>query len=140
MIDVSTAIRTAYITAMDGIGAPIFSRMVPDSVEPNLYVIIDSVNSNDNGTISTQEVSVSVSLTIHSFGEKYSNGQAVNDLCSLVMTAINPSPSGVLDLSSFDLQMTSTVMENCTEQSFTSNGNRIYIDKILQYKHTIYFK
>ena len=140
MTDVSTAIRKAYVTALAGIGYPVFSRMVPDGINPDLYVIIESVNSNDSGTISTQEVSVSVSLTIHSFGEKYSNGQAVNDVCSLVMTAINPSPSGVLDLSGDNLQMTSTVLENCTEQSFTSNGNRIYIDKILQYKHTIYFK
>jgi hypothetical protein len=145
MKDVNYPIRKAYNTALAGVSynsvaVETFYQFLPDGIHPDLYIVIDSISNNNAGTINSQETRTSVTVTVHSFGEKYSNGQAVDDVAGQVLAAINPSPSGVLDLSDDDLQMAGTTLQADNTQTFSSQGNRIYIDRVLIFEHHIYQK
>lgn len=145
MRDSNYPLRKAYITRLaslsyNSVAVPVFYQYLPDGVSPDLYVIIESVSNNPNGTVSTQDSQTSITISIHSFGEKYANGQAVDNVAGQVLTLINPSPSGVLDLSADNLQMVSSKIVADNTQSFSSEGSRIYIDRILTFEHTIFQK
>lgn len=145
MRDVNFPLRKRYITALAGLSynsveVPVFYQFLPDGNSAELYVIIETISNNSTGTINTQDTQTSVTLTIHSGGTKYSNGQAVDSVAGQIMTAINPNPSAVLDLSADNFQMTSTRLATDNIQSFSEEGAKVYIDRILTFEHSIFQK
>lgn len=145
MRDVNYPIRKAYIAALSGLSYDsktigVHYQLLPDKADNSLYVIIESVSNNGSGTINSQDTLTSVTLTIHSSGLKYSNGQAVDNVAGQIMQIISASPSSVLDLSADDLQMISSRLTADNTRDYTSEGAKIYIDRTLIFEHDIYQK
>ncbi len=144
MKDLNFPLRKAYIAALDGElsfdgdNVPVYYQQAPDVEESALYVILSGHSNTATGTFSTQDNAALFTVTIHSFGEKYSNGQAVDDVTGQIMGIIFPNSQAVLDLSADDLQMTGMELVSDNVQDFESNGTKIYIDRILIFRHSIF--
>lgn len=146
MKDMNYPLRKAYIAALDGElsfddeNVPVYYQQAPDTEGNALYVVLSGHSNNGNGTVSTLESSSTFVVNIHSFGQKYSNGQAVDNIAGQILEILLPNPAAVLDLSADDLQMTGMQLVSDTVQDFSDQSGKIYIDRILTFRHQIFNK
>lgn len=146
MKDFNYPLRKAYTAALDGNlsfdgnDVPVYYQQAPDTETIALYVVLSGHANNGNGTMHTQETSSTFTVNIHSFGLKYSNGQAVDNVAGQILEILLPSPQAVLDLSGDGLQMTGMALASDNVQDFSDQGGKIYIDRILTFRHQIFNK
>ena len=148
MVDINYPLRKAYIAKLasleyESTPVKVFYQMVPDSIataSETLYVVIDSINSNNISTTNSQDLSATVTITVHSYGNKYSNGRAVDNITGQILGLVCTSPAETFDLSSDNLQAVSNTLESDNINSFTTQGNRMYIDRVVRISHNIFLK
>lgn len=143
MIDVNIPLRKAYKTALSGIvyntvAVPVYYSYLPDNIAADNYILFGGVTNNSIGTFTTQDTASTMRVTIYTTGNRNNNGDAADYIAGEVLTRINATPSFNIPFpSGTQLQMTGTVLESDTTQDYSLNSNKIYIDRILIFRHTI---
>ena len=135
MKDVIKPIRKAYIAALAGVGCPIYYQQLPNTVQPNEYILLTiPSNSNDsdkhlNGSI------VTVRVGIYTQAENINNGLASATIAAAVYAAILPNPTFTLTLE--NMQMVTTNLQSDNEESFSIKNTIVYIDRFINFTHKI---
>lgn len=143
MIDVNGPLKKAYKTALTGIvfnsfTVPVYATYLPDNIAAENYIVFGSVTNNAIGTINSQDTATSMRVTVYTTGSRNNNGDAADYIGGKVLERIHASPSFNIALPvGVALQMTGTTLESDTTQDYSLSGNKIYIDRILIFRHSI---
>jgi hypothetical protein len=140
MIDANYPLRKAYVLALQNanIGVPVYYQTLPNGANADTYIIIAGVTNNDASAKYRADTMTSIRVTIHSYKEKYNDGKTCDDLAGIILQAIYPNKQFVLDLTADNLQMVSTELSSDIIQDYTVAGQRMYIDRILIFRHRIF--
>lgn len=144
MIDVNIPLRKAYFTALSGItynsiAVPVYYSYLPDDLDPDFYIIYAAVTNNAAGTFTTQDTLSSMRVTVFTKGNKNNDGNAADAIAGQILTRLLATPSFNLPLpTGTPLQVTGTTLESDTTQDWTMQTARIYIDRIMIFRHTIF--
>ena len=140
MKDINKALRKAYNTALTAnISAPVYANYAPQDVADGAgsYIVFSNVTNNDTSTKSSSDISAIMQVTIYSYKDVQNEGDTVDDLADLVFSALYSSTRSVLNLGA-NFQMLSTELNSDNTQDSMLIGQRVYIDRILQFKHEIF--
>lgn len=146
MIDVNIPLRKAYFAALSGIvynsrPVPVYYSYLPDDLVPDYYIIYSGVTNNAAGTFTTQDTQSSMRVTTFTKGNKNNDGNASDVIGGQILTRIIPNPSFNIPLPvGTPLQVTGTTLESDTSQEWTLQTSKIYIDRIMIFRHTIFQK
>lgn len=144
MIDVNIPLRKAYLTALSGItynsiAVPVYYSYLPDGLTPDNYIIFGSVTNNAAGTFTTQDTFSTMRVTVFTTANKNNDGNAADVIAGEILTRLHATPSFNLSLpDGTPLQVTGTILESDTTQEWTMQAARIYIDRIMIFRHTIF--
>lgn len=143
MKDVSYPLRKAYVAALAGITyedtpVGVYYPEIPDNMDPEVAIVLSSINSNDRSTKGSADTSTSIQVTIRTFNEKYNNGRAADTVGGEVLARIYPNKQFDLDLSADGLQVTNTELQQDFLQDYGVQNDRKYIDRIMVFRHDIY--
>jgi len=141
MIDVNTPLRKAYKTALTGISynsvaIPVYHSYLPDNLSPDNYIIFGNVVNNNASTLNSQDTSSSMRVTIYTTGNRNNSGDAADYIAGKVLERIYASPAFNIAIDG-PFQITGTTLESDTTQDYGLSANKIYIDRILIFKHSI---
>lgn len=145
MKDVAYPMQKAYLLALTGISynstnVPIYFGIVPDHIAPENYIVFGSISNTDNSTLQSADTFTSMRVTIHTFDMKYNTGKAAADIAGQVFARIYPTPQSVLDLSADTLQMVDTELTQDITQDYGQQNSRVYLDRILIFRHQIFHR
>jgi hypothetical protein len=138
------ALRTKYTELLDstityaGVPVPAFFAFKPDDIEVKNYIIFGQINNNDTSTKDTSDTSTTIQVTIFTFDEKGNDGEAVDAIANEVLQIIYPDRHNRLDLSTGNLQVTNTELSNDFTQDYGQQADRLYLDRTITFRHTIY--
>lgn len=114
------AITRAYLNALGGIGAPVFTSIPSDA--PQIYAFL-SVSSSPETTTKTEfEYLFEVIIEVHSIGDAYNATklQAVK-LMEEVFEALQPIPNNTIAVDGYQMVRQSLTSTRNDETLFTSN-------------------
>ena len=140
MKDINKALRKAYNTALTSlISSPVYANYAPQDIVDGAgsYIVFSNVTNNDVSTKSSSDVLAIMQVAIYSYKDVQNEGDTVDDLTDLVFSAIYSSTRSVLNLGA-GFQMLSTELNSDNTQDPMVIGQRVYIDRILQFKHEIF--
>lgn len=144
MIDVNIPLRKAYFTALTGIvynsiPVPVYYSYLPDGLDPDYYILYGNVTNNAAGTFTTQDTFSTMRVTAFTKGNKNNDGNAADVIGGEILSRLLTTSSFNLALPpGTPLQVTGTTLESDTTQEWTLQANKIYIDRIMIIRHTIY--
>lgn len=145
MKDSNLPLRKSYILKLNtpainyaGVDVPVWYGEVPDDIQTNNYIVINQVNNNDTSTHNSNDTSTTIRVNIHTFDNKYNNGDAADIIAGEVLKRIAPANKAQIDLSGDGLQSISTEVVNDFTQDYSAQGARKYIDRILTFRHSIF--
>lgn len=142
MRDTQYPLQKAYLNALTGITynsliIPVYYQMIPDNMSPDNYIIFGPVTNTDRSNFIVPETDTLMRVTIHTFQMKYNTGVAISALTEEVFNRIYPSSQFNVDLSTDNLQGFSTSLFSDLTQDYGVQKARIYIDRILIFRHKI---
>ena len=140
MKDINKALRKAYNAKLTTlITVPVYANYAPESavIGDGRYIVFSNVTNNDKSTKSSSDVSAIMQVAIYTFKDVENDGDAIDDLADQVFAAILPTPQAILNLG-IGLQMVSTELNSDQTQEPMVIGDRVYIDRIIQFKHEIF--
>ena len=138
MRDINTALLTAYYSALQGVGVPIYEGEEPDDVKDPIYIVMSDAVGFEQSTKNSSDCQYTLQLSIHSWKYKYNNSADLNDVASAVFDAIKPNSNSVLDLSGEGLQMMNLQLQTDRTERIGEMGGRVYISRILIFKQDIF--
>jgi len=141
MIDVNGPLKKAYKTALTGIvyntvAIPVYANYLPDNITAENYIVFGPVTNNSIGTLNSQDTSSLMRVTVYSTGNRNNNGDAADYIAGKVIERIHPTQSFAITIDGA-FQITATSLESDTTQDYGVNANKIFIDRILIFKHSI---
>jgi len=143
MIDVNNPLRKAYKTALTGIvfnsvAVPVYYSYLPDNITAENYIVFGPVTNNSIGTLNSQDTASSMRVTAHTTGNRNNNGEAADYIGGEILKRIYASSSFNIALPvGTALQITGTNLESDATQNYGLSANKIYIDRILIFRHSI---
>ena len=139
MKDINKALRKAYNLALQNVIVPVYANYAPQDVADSTgsYIVFSNVTNNDTSTKSSSDVTAIMQVAIYSYKDVENDGDAIDDLADLVFAALYPTTKSVLILG-IGMQMVSTELNSDQTQEPMLIGQRVYIDRILQFKHEIF--
>lgn len=137
MKDVNLALRTFYNTVLSAIGVPCFANYIPVGAEAETYIVFSNVSNTDVSTKQSSDVQAIMQVGIYTFSDTGNSGEAVDALAQRVFSILYPNSQATHSLGA-GLQMLSTSLSNDQTQDSIIVGQRVYIDRILQFKHEIF--
>jgi hypothetical protein len=138
MKDINTSLLTKYYQIVDDLGIPCYEGEEPDDVKDKIYVVISDVLNTEASTDSSSDTITTIQLTINSWEYKYNNSKILNETADLILQAIKPTSTSVVDLSEFDLQMVTLKLDTDRTERFGELGGKVYISRILIFKQFIF--
>lgn len=145
MRDNNYPLQKAYTLRLTGItyltfGVPAYYQELPNNIVLNYYILFGPVTNTDDSTINSSDSISSMRVTIHSFENEYNTGKALGSITNDVYSRIYPNSQFNLDLSPDNLQMVNTRLASDLTQDYRQAGTRLYIDRIIIFRHKIYHK
>lgn len=145
MKDSNLSLRKAYVAKLTtpaivygGNPVPVWYGEVPSDVEEKNYIVIGQLNNNDVSTHTTNDTNTTIRVTIHTYDNKYNNGDAADAIAGEILQRISPADKSQLDLSADSLQCATTEVSNDFLQDYSVQGARKYIDRVLNFRHYIF--
>jgi hypothetical protein len=138
MKDINTSLLTKYYQIVDDLGIPCYEGEEPDDVKDKIYVVISDVLNTEASTDSSSDTITTIQLTINSWEYKYNNSKILNETADLILQAIKPTSTSVVDLSEFDLQMVTLKLDTDRTERYGELGGKVYISRILIFKQFIF--
>lgn len=144
MKDVNQALRKAYVTALNNIfhdnkQVRVFYQQAPKEITDKNYITFGGISSNDISTKQTSDTQTSMEVKIFTYENGYNNGDAADLIADQVIQAIYPKPTSTLTLEG-TVQMVSTEMTGDSVQAWTQEGQRVYVDRTLIFRHRLFIK
>lgn len=143
MKDVNYPCMKSYLLALTGISynstnVPVFFGTVPDNIAPENYIVFGSISNVDASSKTCSETFTSMRVTIHTFDMKYNTGKAAAAIAGEVFTRIYDTPNATIDLSPDNMQCISTELTQDVTQDYGQVNSRVYLDRILIFRHKIF--
>lgn len=140
MIDVNYPLRKAYYEKLStitylGVPVPVYYKYIPDNVEPGNYIVFTPVVSVDRSTTNSNDTSTSMRVTVHTVSEKANSGKAADLIANEVLQKIHQRPS---TLSPTGLNVVTTELVDDRPNDYGLINNKVYMDRILTFRHNIY--
>lgn len=143
MRDVHYPLRKVYTTALAGMiynlnAVPAFAGGLPDTISVENYIIFGQITSNDISTKTSADTATLMRVAIHTHQLKYNTGNAADAIAGDVLNRIYATSGTVLDMSADNLQMISTDLQSDITPDWINLNSRVYLDRILIFRHKIY--
>lgn len=143
MKDVNYPLRKIYYAALspltyNGIPIPVFFQKAPDDIIAPNYVVFDGITNSDTSGKYKAQTDTAITVTIHTFKEKYNDGRAADDIAGLILNAIHPNKQTRPDMSADGLQVVNTKLTTDFTQNYNINNTREYVDRLLTFTHSIF--
>lgn len=143
MRDVVYPVQKATLIALSGItynsvGVPAYFKELPDDLTAENYIIFDVVINTDASTFQSAETLTLHRITIHTFQAKYNTGKAVAAIANEVFDRIYPNSQARLDLSPDNMRCVWTELDNDIPQDYRLLNSKVYLDRIIIFRHKIY--
>ncbi len=141
MTDANTIIQKAYFNAISSAIAPVkvFEGEEPDNLTDEIYVVIRPMVSREQSTFSSLDLESTIQIDIHSWKIKYNDSESLNVTCDKILTAIRPTPTSVLDVSSDGLQITNLRLQTDRTLDLGELGGRKFISRNLIFIQNIHY-
>lgn len=140
MRDVNSILIKAYFDAISAaVTVGCYEHEEPDNLTDPVYIVLSDVTSRDTSTMNTDDLQLSITVTVHSWKMKYNNSDDLNIVCGQVIEALKPTPTAVLNLGS-DLQMTNLRLTSDLTQRYGELAGRKFISRLLTFEQNIYLK
>lgn len=145
MKDVNYPCMKSYLLALTGISynstnVPCYYGTVPDNIAPENYIVFGNITNVDASSKTCSETFTSMRVTIHTFDMKYNTGKAAAAIAGEVFTRIYPTPNAKIDLSPDNMQCISTELTQDVTQDYGQVNSRVYLDRILIFRHKIFHR
>jgi len=88
MRDVNEPIRVAYASALTALGLPVYYQYLPNNLNPDNYLVFRSINNNDVSTKSSSDVSLNITVEIHTKGNVGNQGLTADTIADQVYQLI----------------------------------------------------
>lgn len=142
MKSVNYALRTAYVTSLNGLTVngspvPVYYLSAPESETGQYYVTLNSPANSDISVKGSADSRTAMQVQIHTWANGSNAGKIADDLADDVYAAIYPTPASVLDLSP-DFQMVSTRVDNDLVQELDGIGQEVFVIRIITFSHRIF--
>lgn len=137
MKDVNLPLRTAYNTALSTLTVPVFANYIPIGAEAETYIVFSNVTNNDISTKQSSDISAIMQVAIYTYSDIGNSGEAVDTLANQVFSLLYNNTRSVLNLGALFQMLSTELNSDQTNQTITI-GQRVYIDRILQFKHEIF--
>lgn len=138
MKDINTPLLKAYYNAIDALDLPIYEGEEPDDVKDKIYCVMSDAISVEKSTDNSSDVQTTIQISIHSWEYKYNNSKNLNSAVDLILQAIKPTSTSVLDLSADGLQMMNLSIQTDRTERYGEIGGKIFISRILIFKQDIF--
>lgn len=141
MRDVNYPLRKAYFTALTGIvynslPVPCYYQIAPDNIANTDYIIFYPQSTTDISTKNSSDVTATFVVKIHTWANKYNNGNAADAIADIIYQLLLPTPQSTLFLDNRDMYSTSVASDII--EPWTVNNQRIYVDRVITFSHNIY--
>ena len=136
MIDINYPLQKKYKTALDTTGYPVYYMLAPDDQTAQVYIVFTIGQANQQDTKNSEDSEVIVQIKIHTWNNGANNGVAVATAAGLVYSAMATK----FDLDADGLGNISQRRDTDVTLEYGTIGNRVYIDRIITYKHKIYIQ
>ena len=143
MKSVNKALRQAYKSALstltyNGGTVPVYYLAAPESETGQYYITLNQPANVDTSTKSTSDTRTSIQVQIHTWAHGANDGEVADAIANSVFSLVYSTPTTVLDLSSYDLQMVSTRLDNDLVNEISGIGQRVFVTRILTFAHLIH--
>lgn len=138
MKDINTPLLKAYYNAIDALDLPIYEGEEPDDVKDKIYCVMSDAISIEKSTDNSSDVQTTIQISVHSWEYKYNNSKNLNSAVDLILQAIKPTSTSVLDLSADGLQMMNLSIQTDRTERYGEIGGKIFISRILIFKQDIF--
>ena len=122
MISIHRALRTAIRERLLPYWSAVYSGQVPAS-EQGTYILLSDVDTTDESTMSTQDISVNVQIGIYGKQNLAPNSDEVEDIARDVLSELYPDPAAVVEVDGY--QCTGMSLVSSTEQTLNLNSSQI---------------
>ena len=139
MKDVNNALFKAYydaITALDIM--PVYEGEEPDDVKDKLYCVISDPVITEVSTDNSSDMTATIQVSVHSWEYKYNSSYTLNANLDVILQALKPTSSSVLDLSAFNFQMMNLKVDQDRTERFGELGGKNYISRIIIFSQQIF--
>lgn len=139
MIDVNYPLRKAYYSKLStityaGSSVPVYYKRLPDNLEPRYYIIMDGAANVDASTTNSRDTWTSMRVTVHTWEEKSNPGKAADLIAGEVLTKIYQRPSTLAPTGLFVI----TTQLSDDRVMDVEVDNKVFIDRVLTFRHNIY--
>ncbi len=145
MKDVNWPLRKKYTTALDNlaVGAitvPLYYLAAPETETGKYYMTLNRVSNVDVSTKNSADTNTAMQVQIHTWDDNGNAGKLADDIAGAVLAVVYPNSQATMDLSADNLQMLSTFLDGDEVNELSDHGNRVYVTRILTFRHNIYHK
>jgi hypothetical protein len=137
------ALIEANVTVVDTFGTRainVFYQYAPQNAYKE-YVIMTLPNHNELGTINeTKSSKILVQLKICTKEKESNSGQNADQIADKILQLIYPNKINQIDLLTDNFQCYSTRLVSDNISNYQTDGNMVYIDRIITFEHIIYHK
>jgi len=134
---VNFELRKAYVNALRATGKPVYYQYAPPDA-PECYIILQNVTNSDNSTMNSNDTVTTMQIKIHTYSDKDNGGALADTVANTALQAIYANKQSNLSLSGF--QITNTTLINDIIDTWQDVSQRVYIDRIITFRHTIFQK
>ena len=135
MQDINQVLRVAYMTALSGVGVPVYYQNAPDNLNPDVYIVFRSITNVDASTKSSSDLNVDITVEIHTKSNIGNTGVSADSLAGLVYQAIYSNKQTNIALSSGRVLQTRVVTDRTLD--YTLKNQFGYIDRFITFNHLI---
>ncbi len=137
MRDVNEPVRVAYAAALTSIpGVNTYYQSLPNNLNPDNYIVFRSINNNDASTKSSADVSLNITVEIHTKGNINNPGLTADTIADQVFQLIYPDKQTNIILSRG--QVLHTVLANDVTMNFEQRNQFGYISRFITFRHWIF--
>lgn len=143
MRDVNYPLQKSLLLALTGItynstNVPVYYGEIPDHIPPDNYIVYGSITNTDASTFNSADTFTLTRITIHTIQQKYNTGKAAGDIAGQVFARIYPNSQFQIDLSPDNLQCVNTQLVQDLTQDYNIFNTRVYLDRILIFRHKVF--
>lgn len=145
MRDVNYPLQKSYLLALAGIAynatnVPVYYGTIPNNIAPDNYIVYGSITNTDGSTKSSAETFTLMRVTIHTIQMTYNTGEAAGAIAQQVFARIYPNSQAIIDLSPDNMQCFGTELVQDLTQDYNLLNARVYLDRILIFRHKIFHR
>jgi hypothetical protein len=138
MKDVTTILqKKLYDILKPVLSCPVYYKYLPATIEPNEYVLINTITNIDAGTIHSSDTDTTIIIGIYTKDSQANPGKTANDIAALVYSNLYPNQQFRPDLEP-DFQVCSVALVNDVVPDPLMTRNYIFINRFITFRYNIY--